>query len=282
MDTRVKTPFVLIVEDDRDIAAHIRNVLDLAGFRTEVAVTGRLAVNLLNQMPPDIVLLDVGVKDVSSREILQTLFSVERFRQIRTVVIGGYPHVSGSQASEPNLVLEKPVDLDNVAGLVQRLCQDNPLLQVWPFDEDHQDQATGLYNRAFFTYRLGMALQNFLGNPENKFGVLVLRPLSVKNLTANPEIEHDYIPLNEIARAIDNSVRATDTVARFEPSDFYILVETLQSTSIMAEIAGRIGLSLGQALGSEIQFSLGALLVDDRFQDVEGILSAAELQGGRD
>ena len=57
-------PFALIVEDDRDIAALFRHVLDIAGYRTEVAMHGRDAVDRLKLGRPDITLLDLNLPGI--------------------------------------------------------------------------------------------------------------------------------------------------------------------------------------------------------------------------
>ena len=41
-------PFVLIVEDDRDIAALFRHVVDMVGYRTETALNGQIAIERLS------------------------------------------------------------------------------------------------------------------------------------------------------------------------------------------------------------------------------------------
>ena len=55
----MEKPFVLIIEDERDIAALFRHVLDLAGYRTEIASHGTLAMERLSNSRPDVVLLDL-------------------------------------------------------------------------------------------------------------------------------------------------------------------------------------------------------------------------------
>jgi DNA-binding response OmpR family regulator len=38
-------PFALIIEDDRDISALFRHVLDIAGYHTEIILHGKEAVS---------------------------------------------------------------------------------------------------------------------------------------------------------------------------------------------------------------------------------------------
>ena len=70
----MEKPFVLIIEDDRDIAALFRHVMDLAGYRTDIAANGTLALERLSLSQPDVVLLDLtlpgyaGDRDLSKNE----------------------------------------------------------------------------------------------------------------------------------------------------------------------------------------------------------------------
>ena len=83
----VNKPSALIVEDDRDIVALFRHVLDLAGYRTEIALHGKAAVEYLAQSTPDIVLLDLNLPGVSGSEILVMMDADERLKSIPVVVI---------------------------------------------------------------------------------------------------------------------------------------------------------------------------------------------------
>ena len=64
-------PFVLIIEDDRDIAALFRHVVDMVGYRTAIALNGKDAIDRLSTSKPDIVILDPNLSGVSGEEILK-------------------------------------------------------------------------------------------------------------------------------------------------------------------------------------------------------------------
>ena len=69
---KMEKPFVLIVEDERDIAALFRHVMDLAGYHTEIASNGQLAMERLATCVPDIVLLDLSLPGISGVNILHS------------------------------------------------------------------------------------------------------------------------------------------------------------------------------------------------------------------
>lgn len=64
---------VLIVEDDRDIAAFEREALERADFTVQIAPNGAQALEVAAQWSPEVVLLDVGLPDISGLDVLTSL-----------------------------------------------------------------------------------------------------------------------------------------------------------------------------------------------------------------
>jgi PleD family two-component response regulator len=265
-----KTPFVLIVEDDRDIAAYFRLVMDLAGYRTEIAENGKLAVEYLYKSPPDIVLLDLSLPGVSGVEVLKILRSDDRLKRTRAVVITGYSQIAEALPVAPDLVLLKPVSPDQLTDLVGRLCQNDKTMEIRPFGKNPWDRTTGFYSRPFFINRMGWALRNGKENRENLFGVLLVS--QGKSLRTKPEKKQKELILREIAKLLKASVRPTDTIARFDRDHFFILVENIHSAEFLSMIADRIQTALGNHPAEGIPFSIGAILCDDSYNDIDEIL----------
>ena len=78
----MEKPFALIIEDDRDIVALFRHVLDLAGYRTEIVLHGKVAAEYLATTTPDIVLLDLGLPGMSGGEILAMMRADLRLKNV--------------------------------------------------------------------------------------------------------------------------------------------------------------------------------------------------------
>ena len=121
MLTNNETPYVLIVEDDRDVAAYFRQVMEIAGYHTAVAANGLQALEQMFNQPPHIVLLDLSLPGITGNDILLILKTTPRFKSIRTVVITGFAQMANDLPLEPDLVLEKPVSPEQLTSLVERL-----------------------------------------------------------------------------------------------------------------------------------------------------------------
>ncbi|MBD5654585.1 MAG: response regulator transcription factor [Candidatus Eremiobacteraeota bacterium] len=66
-------PRVLIIEDDADIAAFEEHMLNRAGYLTQIASTGREGLACVNVYKPDVVLLDIGLPDMSGLDVCTTI-----------------------------------------------------------------------------------------------------------------------------------------------------------------------------------------------------------------
>ncbi|GAC1311390.1 MAG: response regulator transcription factor [Vulcanimicrobiaceae bacterium] len=65
-DTRAR---ILIIEDDSEIASFEETMLGRANYRTQVAYTGAAGLALLESFKPDVVLLDIGLPDMSGLDV---------------------------------------------------------------------------------------------------------------------------------------------------------------------------------------------------------------------
>jgi two-component system, OmpR family, phosphate regulon response regulator PhoB len=67
---------ILIVEDERDLAATVSHALEQEGWRTATAHDGTSALDIASRKPtPDLVLLDVMLPDISGTEVCRQLRS---------------------------------------------------------------------------------------------------------------------------------------------------------------------------------------------------------------
>ncbi len=228
-------PFALIVEDDRDIAALFRHVLDVAGYQTEVVMHGGEAVERLQSVSPDIVLLDLSLPGVPGSVILEDMRADERLKEVPVVVVTAHSHIADSLPVEPDLVLLKPVNLEQLSNLVQRLRNPPKSVREAPWDA-----TTHLYNRNFFTVRLSYSLERAKQIGTNRFGIVLvdLHPYGPLARSLGPQ-ELDVF-LREIATHLKRTLRPTDTISRFDAGLFLVLIEDIPDDATPARIATRL------------------------------------------
>jgi diguanylate cyclase (GGDEF)-like protein len=268
----VEHPLALIIEDDRDIVALFRHVLDIAGYRTEIALHGDVAMELLVHSQPDIVLMDLNLPGVPGTDIFHTIRTTPRLSKTPVVVITAHANVAESLTDEPDLVLLKPVNVEQLTNLVQRLRPSDRALEAKP-----NDAITGLYNRSFFISRLEYALARAKQIEEEQFAVMLLELDQFDELEAAVA----EMALKETAHTLKKVLRPTDTLGRSDKARFIVLLEDVPSEEILEMIKGRVRKNLARALREmetpvRTPIRLGVSICDASCEDVEAILAQAE------
>jgi diguanylate cyclase (GGDEF)-like protein len=272
----VEKPFALIIEDDRDIVALFRHVMDLAGYRTEIVLHGKVAVEHLEQSTPDIVLLDLYLPGVSGVDILVFMHNNERLKNVPVVVITAHAHLVDSLPVQPELTLIKPVNIEQMSALIQRICPTEKSIESLPWDV-----LTGVYNRSFFMARLEYALQRTKQLQQNKFAVLYLDLGQSNKITYMFGKEYNKRVLQESANLLKTILRPTDTIARLGGDVFVILIEDVASHQTPILIASRVQNRIRKYLSKaenelQVRANVGVVLCGEEYASVDEILHDAE------
>lgn len=266
-------PVALIIEDDRDIVALFRHVLDIAGYHTEMILNGKEAMNRLEIFKPDIVLLDLQLPGMSGVEILKRMRADERLSTVPVVVITAYAPIADSLPVEPDLLLLKPVDINQLSRLVQRLQVTQGAMK-----EPSHEKVTGLYTFSFFTVRLAFSLERIKQSPFHRFGVLFAELVQLNELKKQLNGDDANHFFRKLADQFRVTLRPTDTMA-WMPSDgvFLTLIEDIPNPEAPLRIAGRVRDSMKNFLenndhGLALRVNLGVLLCDSDYEDIQKIM----------
>jgi len=273
----MKKPYALIIEDDRDIAALFRHVLDIAGYQTEITLNGREAVKRLDSIRPDVILLDLHLPGVAGEKILEQIRSDNRLKKVPIVVVTAFSEDAYTLPVEPDLVLMKPVNLDQLSTLVQRLRATTGSLQDTPWDV-----VTHLYNRSFFTLRLTYSLERLKQVNSIQFGVLFvdLHPFSLLQERLDENQINAF--LQGTASRLKMVLRPTDTTAHLGEGFFLMLLEDVTNPNVPVKISARLQLELSDYLsqaehGAELRVFVGVLLCEAGYNNAEEILTDVKL-----
>jgi diguanylate cyclase (GGDEF)-like protein len=273
-------PFAIIADDDRDTAALFRHAVDMAGFRTEIAFHGDIGLKRILQSKPDLVLLDLNLPGVSGREILEIIRTDERLSHTKVIVVTAYANIADSLSKQPDLLLLKPVSIEQLTGLLSRIKLSIKGPRAIPIKTKPIDSTTGLYNQTFFLNRLESALVQAQEIDSYQFSVFLFN-VEMINSKGQRAVQSLEPTLREIAESLKGMLRPTDTLARFDPNSFYVLIENIPDGDISVMIANRIQTRLNREianLGDKIKMPIriGILLCDEGYNDVDQIIADAK------
>lgn len=114
---------VLVVDDNRDIADTMKELMELLGHEVEVAYSGTRAIARAQEWIPDAVLLDIGLKDMTGHDLVRALRAEPATRDIYLLACSGFSSEEDKRTAFDAGVddyLVKPVDIDTLARLELR------------------------------------------------------------------------------------------------------------------------------------------------------------------
>lgn len=114
-------PLALIIEDDENLAFIFTLALQGAEFETETILDGRVALERLAEITPDVVVLDLHLPHVSGQEILQRIRTDERLAETRVMLATADALRGQALDAESDLVLLKPISPSQLRTLASRL-----------------------------------------------------------------------------------------------------------------------------------------------------------------
>jgi two-component system response regulator MprA len=79
----VSQPYILIAEDDHELREVLVRGLGEEGFRTDAVATGAALLDRVQVLPPDALVVDIGLPDADGRDVCQAL----RARGVQTPVL---------------------------------------------------------------------------------------------------------------------------------------------------------------------------------------------------
>ncbi len=118
---------ILIVDDDASLASVLAQYFRMAGHTPLPAPTGHAAL-LAARAHPDVILLDLGLPDISGEEVLRRLKRDPCTAQIPVVVVSGEPDAADRVPRDGHIgavaVLQKPVSGSDLCAVVDFVLED--------------------------------------------------------------------------------------------------------------------------------------------------------------
>ena len=114
---------ILIVDDDPANIRILREILR-EEYTVLAATSGKSAISLAAANTPDLILLDIGMPDLDGFDVLKTLKTSQRTRNIKVVFVTAKRAIDDKMTAYHEGIedyITKPIDPQFVTRIVQRL-----------------------------------------------------------------------------------------------------------------------------------------------------------------
>lgn len=113
---------VLIVDDERTIRETLKEILEEEGFEVSTEKVGSKVVNLVEDIKPELLILDLFLPGTSGMEVLQTLHDRGFTQRIAVIIVSGHGTVETSvKAMKLGAFdfIEKPIKYEKLLNVIE-------------------------------------------------------------------------------------------------------------------------------------------------------------------
>ncbi len=119
-------PLILIIEDEENMFNLFTLIVRRQYDQVIGALSGTEAINILQQSRPDVILLDLGLPDISGRDVLHFIRQAPHLRKTKVVVVTAFPDLArfAQESVAADRVVYKPFSATELLRAIQEVLVD--------------------------------------------------------------------------------------------------------------------------------------------------------------
>lgn len=307
---------ILIVDDTRENLNLLSKMLEQKDYKVRLTTKAKLALKSAVAFPPDLVLLDIHMPEISGYELCRQLkenpktqdipiifisASGETFNKIEAFAVGGVDYITKPfDIDEVILRIENQLQLQAAKLQIQKLNQEleqrvaerTLQLQQEILEREQaqaklleialQDSLTKLPNRNWFLQKLNQEIEKTFLEPDYKYAVLFLDCDNFKMI--NDSLGHilgDRI-LQEIPLRLQSCLIENSFLGRLGGDEFIVLLSELKDHQEAITMTAQFQKCLADSFAIDrrdifLNFSIGIVFSDRQYKRPEQLLRNADL-----
>lgn len=118
---------VLIVDDEPNIIVPLEFLMKQNNYDVQTAQTGEIAMDLISDWKPDLILLDIMLPGMDGYEVCQKIRQKKEFRQTKIVFLSAMARsidIAKGMGLAADDYITKPFAIDYVVGKIKELLAD--------------------------------------------------------------------------------------------------------------------------------------------------------------
>jgi DNA-binding response OmpR family regulator len=123
LDFQCENARIMVIDDEPVMTLFVSKTLNKAGFENILAINNpHAALDEISRFQPDLILLDIVMPELSGLELLDSIRSDERFRDVTVLMLSAADKKSKYRALNLGAVdfINKPVDADDLEIRVRK------------------------------------------------------------------------------------------------------------------------------------------------------------------
>lgn len=126
MKNKLDPKIILVIEDDENMQAVMSRIFTAEGFELRMAADGTELTGILDEVTPDIILMDIGLPWINGFELAELIKNHREMKKIPIIFVSG-------QASEEDITrafqigaddfIKKPFEIDQLKATVTKFLE---------------------------------------------------------------------------------------------------------------------------------------------------------------
>ena len=114
---------ILLIDDDKDLLAVLKNLLQKKGFDIDTRDSWEEGSGILKYFKPNLVILDVFLKDLDGLEICKKIKHSPFWKNIPVLMVSGYPRVAETAVYEYGAddFIAKPFEVSDLLRKIHKI-----------------------------------------------------------------------------------------------------------------------------------------------------------------
>ncbi len=116
-------PYILLVDDNDDLADTLKLVLEMEGYRVQTAACGSAALRLINQELPCLIVADIVMPETSGYELFNQIKSNQAWAAVPFIFLSALTtaeEIDRGRRLGANAYLTKPFAIGDLLAIVHR------------------------------------------------------------------------------------------------------------------------------------------------------------------
>jgi diguanylate cyclase (GGDEF)-like protein len=217
---------ILLIDDNPDAREALAMLLEHHGYAVRCAESGSEALQQVTQLPPDLIITDLGMPVMSGFDLLQEFRKLPSLADVPVIVVSGngdiHARVAGLDLGADDF-LAKPVQVDELLARVRRhLLRSDRQRDIKR--ESMVDALTGVLNRRGLANLFARAVER--PSLVDGVGIAVMLVDLNEFKSINDTWGHAVgdAALCAVSRGLQNALRANDRVGRLGGDEFAIVL----------------------------------------------------------
>jgi diguanylate cyclase (GGDEF)-like protein len=228
---------IFVAEDNAKLAEILINRLEREGYEVYKAFNGREALDTIQTVLPDLVILDILMPELDGYGVKEELAKNPLTENIPVIFLTGKDDVSDKVKGlslGAHDYITKPFKKEELLARVEAILKRK---QHYEYAAMH-DGLTGLYNLAYFEHQFSQFF-NMAERYHQSFSLVVIDVNKFKSINDTHGHRNGDKVLKLIADTMQNSLRKSDIIARYGGDEFAIILPHTEKT-IALDIIGRL------------------------------------------